>query len=118
MIQSNESANQQAIGIAEKVKFRQEQDKINQELIPRVIRQNDLLTAHIKDHESLPIIAAAAAPTSRRTAVSTEIYDAISTFTQEITNRLLNINPDLERVGGIQDGLNTLSNNMDTINRP
>ena len=60
MIQSNESANQQAIGIAEKVKFRQEQDKINQELIPRVIRQNDLLTAHIKDHESLPIIAAAA----------------------------------------------------------
>lgn len=61
MIQSNESANQQAIGMAEKVKFWQEQDKINQELIPRVIRQNELLTAHINDHETLPIIAAAAA---------------------------------------------------------
>ena len=60
MIQSNESANQETIGIAEKVKFWQEQDKINQELIPRVIRQNDLLTAHIKYHETLPIIAAAA----------------------------------------------------------
>ena len=29
-----------------------------------------------------------------------------------MTNRLLNIGPDLERVDGIQDGLNTLSNNM------
>ena len=55
------TADQEAIGIAEKVKFWQEQDKINQELIPRVIRQNDLLTAHIRDHETLPIIAAAAA---------------------------------------------------------
>ena len=29
-----------------------------------------------------------------------------------MTNRLLNINPDLERIYGIQDGLNTLRNNM------
>lgn len=55
------TATQAAIGIAEKVKFWQEQDKINQELIPRVIRQNEMLTVHIKDHETLPIIAAAAA---------------------------------------------------------
>ena len=55
------TATQEAIGIAEKVKFWQEQDKINQELIPRVIHQNEMLTAHIKDHETLPIIAAAAA---------------------------------------------------------
>ena len=55
------TATQEAIGIAEKVKFWQEQDKINQELIPRVIRQNEMLTAHIRDHETLPIIAAAAA---------------------------------------------------------
>ena len=60
MSQPNESATQQAIGIAEIVKFWQERDKINQELIPRVIRQNELLTAHIKDHEILPIVAAAA----------------------------------------------------------
>ena len=60
MAQANESANQGTIGIAEKVKCWQEQEKINQELIPRVIRQNDLLTAYIKDYETLPIIAAAA----------------------------------------------------------
>ena len=43
--------------IAERVKFWEEQDKINQELIPRVIRQNELLTSHIADHENLPLIA-------------------------------------------------------------
>ena len=37
--------------IAERVKFWEEQDRINQELIPRVIRQNELLTGHIADHE-------------------------------------------------------------------
>ena len=43
--------------IAERVKFWEEQDKINQELIPRVIRQHELLTSHIADHENLPLIA-------------------------------------------------------------
>ena len=43
--------------IAERVKFWEEQDRINQELIPRVIRQHELLTSHIADHENLPLIA-------------------------------------------------------------
>ena len=43
--------------IAERVKFWEEQDRINQELIPRVIRQNELLAGHIADHENLPLIA-------------------------------------------------------------
>lgn len=43
--------------IADRVRFWEEQDKINQELIPRVIRQNELLTGHITDHENLPLIA-------------------------------------------------------------
>jgi len=47
--------------IAERVRFWEEQDRINQELIPRVIRQHELLTKHISDHEMLPIVAAAAA---------------------------------------------------------
>ena len=46
-----------SIPIAEKVRFWEEQDKINQELIPRVIRQNELLTSHIADHENLPEVA-------------------------------------------------------------
>ena len=32
-------------GIAEKVRFWEEQDRINQELIPRVLRQHELLIA-------------------------------------------------------------------------
>lgn len=40
--------------IAERVRFWEEQDKINQELIPRVIRQNELLTEHIAEHGNLP----------------------------------------------------------------
>ena len=47
--------------IAERVRFWEEQDRINQELIPRVIRQHELLTKHISDHEMLPIVAANAA---------------------------------------------------------
>ena len=44
--------------ISERVRFWEEQDKINQELIPRVIRQNELLTGHIAEHENLPLVAA------------------------------------------------------------
>jgi DNA-binding helix-hairpin-helix protein with protein kinase domain len=43
--------------IADRVRFWEEQDKINQELIPRVIRQHELLTVHIADHENLPLVA-------------------------------------------------------------
>ncbi len=46
-----------APSIGERVKFWEEQDRINQELIPRVIRQHELFTAHIADHENLPLIA-------------------------------------------------------------
>ena len=47
-----------SVPIADKVRFWEEQDKINQELIPRVIRQHELLTGHIADHENLPLVAA------------------------------------------------------------
>ena len=39
--------------IAERVRFWEEQDRINQELIPRVIRQNELLSQHIAEHDNL-----------------------------------------------------------------
>ena len=48
------------MSIAEKVLFWEQQDQINQELIPRVIRQSELLARHIKDHENLPELAATA----------------------------------------------------------
>ena len=44
----------EATRIAEKVKFWSEQDRINQVLIPRVIRQGELLTKHIAEHDDLP----------------------------------------------------------------
>ena len=43
--------------IGERVKLWEEQDKINQELIPRVIRQSELLTKHIGEHDNLPQVA-------------------------------------------------------------
>lgn len=45
------------VPIADRVRFWEEQDRINQELIPRVIRQHELLTAHVADHENLPLVA-------------------------------------------------------------
>ena len=44
--------------ISERVRFWEEQDKINQELIPRVIRQSELLAGHIAEHENLALAAA------------------------------------------------------------
>ena len=35
------------------MRFWEEQDRINQELIPRVIRQNELLSQHIAEHDNL-----------------------------------------------------------------
>ncbi len=43
--------------ISDKVRFWEEQDRINQQLIPRVIRQNELLTRHIAEHDNLPEVA-------------------------------------------------------------
>ena len=37
--------------IGEKVKFWQEQDRINRELIPRVIKGHELLTKHVETHD-------------------------------------------------------------------
>ena len=37
--------------IAERVKFWQEQDRINRELIPRVIKSHEVLTRHVESHE-------------------------------------------------------------------
>ena len=39
--------------IGERVQFWEEQDKINQALIPRVIRQKERLDEHIENHEDL-----------------------------------------------------------------
>lgn len=39
--------------IGERVQFWQEQDKINQALIPRVVHQKERLDQHIKSHEDL-----------------------------------------------------------------
>ena len=46
------------VPISERVRFWEEQDVINQELIPRVLRQHELLTEHIGEHENLPAVVA------------------------------------------------------------
>ena len=37
--------------IADKVMFWQEQDRINQELIPRVLKQHELFSTHVENHD-------------------------------------------------------------------
>ncbi len=49
--------NGQQSNIAERVAFWEEQDRINQELIPRVIQQSEVLTGHIKNHDNLQTAA-------------------------------------------------------------
>lgn len=45
--------------IGERVQFWEEQDKINQQLIPRVIRQHEILENHLQNHPDIPQISAA-----------------------------------------------------------
>ena len=54
---ASSTLNGEELSIGDRVKFWEEQDKINQELIPRVIRQSELLTKHIGEHDNLPEVA-------------------------------------------------------------
>ena len=76
--------------IAERVKFWEEQDRINQQLIPRVIRQHELLTRHISDHEMLPIVAAAAAREALEQAQAETLrqFEEARALNQELANQL------------------------------
>ena len=76
--------------IAERVRFWEEQDRINQELIPRVIRQHELLTRHVSDHEMLPIVAAAAAREAIEQAQGETLrqLEEALTLNQELANQL------------------------------
>jgi hypothetical protein len=65
-----------SVPISERVKFWEEQDKINEVLIPRVIRQSGLLAEHVSDHENLQVIAAKAA------------YEATEATREELHNAL------------------------------
>ena len=56
---ATESETQDTPKIAEKVRFWEEQDRINQELIPRVIKQHELFTAHVQGHEDMQVRMAA-----------------------------------------------------------
>lgn len=56
--------------IADRVRFWEEQDKINQVLIPRVIKQAELLTAHIGEHENLPEVVSRAIAAALQEALS------------------------------------------------
>ena len=44
--------------IAEKVKFWEEQDRINKELIPRVLKLHELFTEHVEYHEEVSTLIA------------------------------------------------------------
>ena len=73
--------------ISERVRFWEEQDKINQELIPRVIRQSELLAGHIAEHENLALAAADALRailSEAREAHEQDYKSALETATAEL----------------------------------
>lgn len=78
-------SNNAGTSIAERVRFWQEQDQINQTLIPRVIRQHELLTGHIEEHENLPqmVARAVAAATGKALAEQKTQYEAALATQQE-----------------------------------
>ena len=51
--ETGETAAEAPPGIAERVRFWEEQERINQVLIPKVLRQHELLVEHVKEHENL-----------------------------------------------------------------
>ena len=56
--ETESSSDSERPGIADKVRFWEEQDRINRELIPRVLKQNELLSAHVASHEEVRVQAA------------------------------------------------------------
>lgn len=77
--------------ISERVKFWEEQDQINQELIPRVIRQHELLTKHIAEHDHLPTTLANAVEEglARGHKELQEKYDAaLESAKEELTQQI------------------------------
>ena len=52
------SSDEDPVPIGERVRFWEEQDRINQELIPRVIRQGELISRHVAEHNNLQAIVA------------------------------------------------------------
>lgn len=72
------SSDEDPVPISERVRFWEEQDRINQELIPRVIRQGELLSRHVAEHDNLQAIVADAVrqAVAQTLAEQKEIRDA------------------------------------------
>ena len=88
----HEAANlEDAVPISERVRFWEEQDRINQELIPRVIRQHELLTQHIGEHEHMPTTLANAVEEglARGRSELQERYDAaLESAKEDLTQQM------------------------------
>ena len=88
------ASSDESVPISERVKFWEEQDKINQELIPRVIRQHELLTGHIAEHENLPAVVADAvqqaivgAREEQRQLYESALETARAEFSEQLDNQ-------------------------------
>ena len=87
---AEEPFNTDTPSIGDRVKFWEEQDKINQELIPRVIRQHELLAEHIGEHANLPEIAGSAisqALAGAREEQRQQYDDALAAHTTQLSER-------------------------------
>ena len=70
--------------IGERVKFWQEQDRINRELIPRVLKSHEMLTEHVETHEGGDSLAR---------AQILEVEARIAELERQSANRILRLVP-------------------------
>ncbi len=73
--------------IGDKVKFWEEQDRINRELIPRVLKQHELLTAHVEHHPHADLEARAqirALEESTAAAIRVEMTEGLASIRSDL----------------------------------
>ena len=75
----------ETVKIAEKVKFWEEQDRINKELIPRVLKQHELFTEHVEHHDD--VSSAIAGVESRMAIRLQEVEESLRDHLEEVAKR-------------------------------
>ena len=81
---TNEDTEEKRPSIAEKVKFWEEQDRINQELIPRVIKVHETVAKHIEGHKEFSAVIA-----SMDARIAERVKDVEANVTQDIETRFI-----------------------------
>ena len=102
-----ESPDRESTRIAERVKFWSEQDRINQVLIPRFIRQSELLAKHIAEHDDLPQLL--------NEVVSEALSQQSKSFEQKMETLVIDLNNAHTRALELEESLTERTRQLESI---